>query len=289
MKIKKILSFVMAASILTAMVTGCGGSASSAPSASAAPGSEAASSTPAPAKKKLVIGTTAILAKWTETSDKPDVNAGLQGYDIDLMTEIAARNGYEIEWKIGDFAALLGMLDTGEIDTIANETTINKDRMEKYDYTDTYAYDGYVFVVPKDTNVTDKTYFTGKKVCVQVSTNPGLALEAMNDEEKLGIEIVYLDDSQTALLYAVNNGSYDGAFMIKTSASIGTTDLGMPLEQYDPLYKTLPIVYLFRKDVPKNDETVKEINATLAAMKSDGKLSELSNKWFGQDVTVEPK
>lgn len=36
----------------------------------------------------------------------------------------------------------------------------------------------------------------------------------------------------------------------------------------------------------KNDQLIEEINGALQEMREDGALSEISNEWFGEDVTV---
>ncbi|WP_302326359.1 transporter substrate-binding domain-containing protein [Enterocloster lavalensis] len=247
---------------------------------------ETESAAPAGEAKKIILGSTGVLAKWTQTAEGSAENGGLEGYDIDVWNEIARRNNFELEWKVAEFQALFGMLDNGDITTIANEVTTNPERLEKYDFTDTYAYDGYVFVVKKGSAPDSLDWFKNKKICVEAATNPRLVLEDMNEEKAMGIEIGYLD-TQSVLLPAVDNGTYDGAFMIKTAAQIGIDDLGMDLEQFDPQYKVLPICYpLTRTD--ENAVLKETINATLKEMKEDGTLAELSNKWFGQDVTVEP-
>ena len=108
----------------------------------------------------------------------------------------------------------------------------------------------------------------------------------MNEEKAMGMEIGYLD-TQSVLLPAVDNGTYDGAFMIKTAAQIGIDDLGMDLEQFDPQYKVLPICYPLTK-TEENKQLMETINSIIKDMKEDGTLAELSAKWFGQDVTQEP-
>lgn len=260
--------------VMMVMLAGCGGE----------PKKEAAASDGS-AKQKIVLGSTGILAKWTQTVEGSKANGGLEGYDIDVWNEIAKRNNFELEWKVAEFQALFGMLDNGDITTIANEVTTNPQRLEKYMFTDTYAWDGYVFVVKKGVQPTGLDWFKGKKVCVEAATNPRLVCEDMNEKQKVGMEIGYLD-GQATLLPAVANGSYDAAFMIKTAAYIGIHDLKMDLEAWDPQYKTLPICYPLKK-TPENEKLQATINTTLKQMHADGTLKKLSEKWFGEDVTDE--
>jgi putative amino-acid transport system substrate-binding protein len=279
---KKLVVALAAMSLLgmLALTAGCGGEKKE-------PAKAAAASSSSAGKKKIVLGSTGILAKWTQTKEGSKENGGLEGYDIDVWNEIAKRNNFQLEWKVAEFQALFGMLDSGDITTIANEVTTNPQRLEKYVFTDTYAYDGYVFVLKKGITPTGLPWFKGKKVCVEAATNPRLVCEDMNKKDNVGMEIGYLD-GQSTLLPAVANGSYDAAFMIKTAAYIGIHDLKMDLQDWDPHYKTLPICYPLKK-TKENEELKATINKTLAAMHKDGTLKKLSVKWFGEDVTVDKK
>ena len=64
--------------------------------------------------------------------------------------KIANRNNYELEFKLGQFSGLVGMLDAGEIDTVAHQMSITKEREEKYNFSTPYAYSYYdLFVAEK--------------------------------------------------------------------------------------------------------------------------------------------
>ncbi len=262
--------------VLAFSLAGCGGSQTQ-------PSSGAASA--ASAQTKVVIGTTGTLAKWTQTVQG---GSGVEGYDVDVWNEIAKRNHWDIEWKVAEFQALFGMLDNGQLTTIANEITTNPQRLEKYKFTDTYAWDSYVFVTKPDYDGSrGMESFKGKKVAVEAATNPRLTLEKANEEMNLGISIGYLD-GQATLLPAVSNGQYDAAFMIKSAAYIGIHDLKYDLKAWESQYKKLPICYPFRK-TEKDDQIREAVNKTLDEMHKDGTLKKLSEKWFGEDMTLEPK
>ena len=53
-------------------------------------------------------------------------------------------------------------------------------------------------------------------------------------------------------------------------------------------WKNMPIVYGWNR-TEENKEIIKAFNAKIAEMHADGTLSELSNKWFGMDVTQLPE
>ena len=91
-------------------------------------------------RRKIVIGHTGHAGQM-DAAVKQYGGRRLEGFDIDVWKEIARRNHWDIEWRTAEFSALWGMLDNGQIQTIANETTPNPQRLEKYNFTEPYAYD----------------------------------------------------------------------------------------------------------------------------------------------------
>lgn len=271
----KAAALAAAGTAMAFAMTGCG---------SSAPAGSASSAAGNGGKTKIVIGTAGTLAKWAQTAQN---GSGVEGFDVDVMNEIAKRNNWDIEWKVAEFQALWGMLDNKQINTIAYEVTTNPQRLEKYKFSNTYAWESYSFVSRPDYDGSKGLEsFKGKKIAVEAATNARLTLEKVNEEQNLGIQMGYLD-SQAALLPAVVNGQYDGAFMITSAAMIGIHDLKYDLKLWDSHYKKLPICYPFLK-TPEGDKMREAINKTIADMQKDGTLVKMSEKWFGGDVTKEP-
>lgn len=266
----------IAAALAIAAVTvfsGCGGGAGGSSGQAGAGGT------------KYVIGTSGTVPKWTESDDK----GGVQGFDIDVMNEIAKRNKWTIEWRIAEAQALWGMLDNDQILTIASDTTRNAAREKKYNFSDNYAYGGYLFMTKpgypaKDDGIES---FKGKKIAVEANTNMRLALEKQNEEHGAGVEPLYLDN-QAAALMSVVNGQADAAYVSRSAGYIAIHSLKMNLEAHDAHYRHNPICYSFKK-TPEGDKAREEINKALDSMRKDGTLKKLSEKWFGTDFTYLPK
>lgn len=273
-KFWKAAAIAAAGAILAFSMAGCGGSSGKAASSAAAAGG----------KTKIVVGTAGTLAKWAQTAQD---GSGVEGFDIDVVNEVAKRNNWEVEWKTAEFQALWGMLDNKQIDTIAFEVTTNPQRLEKYKFTKPHAWESYSFVSRPDYDGSKGLEsFKGKNIAVEAATNARLTLEKVNEEKNLGITMGYLD-SQGALLPAVVNKQYDAAFMITSAAMIGINDLKYDLKLWDSQYKELPICYPFLK-TPEGDKLREQFDKTLAEMQKDGTTVKLSEKWFGGDVTKEP-
>ena len=56
----------------------------------------------------------------------------LQGFEVDFINAIAAETGDEVNFVTMSFSGLVGALETGRIDTIANQITITPERQAKF-------------------------------------------------------------------------------------------------------------------------------------------------------------
>lgn len=303
------LSILLALAMLTAL-TACGGasesaaaSASTAASAeTAVSAAEAGSDAAVPAEgelktqyaalagKTLRVGTTGTQKGWSQD----DGNGGLEGMDVDAITYIADYYGMNIEWTTSDSAGLWGMLQNNQIDTIACLTTVNEDRLNLYWFTNTYAWESYSIVsrvedgVPEDG---DLTFWAGKTISTVASGNPQLILEEIIAQQaELGNEItpLYLDSSPL-LVPAVVQKQSDGSLMTTSTCAYIVAESGYndDLHIQNIQWKNMPIVYGWNRS-EENKEIIHAFNDLIQQMHEDGTLSELSNKWFGMDVTQLP-
>ncbi len=117
------------------------------------------------AGKKLKVATSGQQAGWSQD----DGNGGVEGMDIDVMNYIADYYGMEIEWVVADPTGIWGMLQSGEVDTIACVTTVNEDRLGAYWFTNTYAWESYSIVSRTEDGVPepgDLSFWDGKTVLI---------------------------------------------------------------------------------------------------------------------------
>lgn len=56
----------------------------------------------------------------------------LQGFEVDLMNALAAKTGDTVEFSTMSFSGLIGALEAGRIDTVANQITITPERAAKF-------------------------------------------------------------------------------------------------------------------------------------------------------------
>lgn len=71
----------------------------------------------------------------------------LQGFEVDFLNAIGEETGDEIEFVTMSFSGLIGALDSGRIDTVANQITVTPEREARFTFTQPYVFDGAQVVV----------------------------------------------------------------------------------------------------------------------------------------------
>ena len=294
MKMKKILAAVLAAASMTAMLAGCsslGDSAetTAAETTAAADGETAAEGdTEAASAEDKSLENVKANGKFIlglDDSFPPmgfrDENNEIVGFDIDCAKEVASRMGVELVIQPIAWDSKQMELDSGNIDCIWNGMSINEERKEAMNLSDPYLKNDMVFVVLGSSDYQSQADLEGKNVAVQNGSSAQEILEASDFAAKAG-SIAGYDDNVTAFMDLDANG-VDAVFLDSVVANYFITE-----KQKD--YRVLSDV-LYEEEYAigfrKGDQALRdEVQNTLNDMKADGKLGEISTKWFGSDVTV---
>lgn len=228
-------------------------------------------------KTKVVVGTSASYKPWAFQE-----NDEVQGFEMDIWREIAQRNNYELEFKLGQFSGLVGMLDAGEIDTVAHQMSITPEREEKYYFSEPYAYSFYDLFVSEASNYKSKEDLKGKKVGCWLGGNGEATLRQINDEYDLGFDIVTYDGAslENEVIIGRIAGLWQGE--IKTKTIIEENDLAIRQINEKLVYEVN--AYPFRKD-EVGKKLSQEVAESINDMREDGTLEQLSIKWFGINTT----
>ncbi|WP_024622376.1 transporter substrate-binding domain-containing protein [Metaclostridioides mangenotii] len=228
-------------------------------------------------KEKIVIGTSASYKPWAfQENDK------IKGFEIDIWNEIAKRNNLDVEFKLGQFSGLVGMLDANEIDTVAHQMSITEERKEKYLFSEPYAYSYYDFFVKDDSDFNNKEDLRGKKVGCWLGGNGEATLREINDKYNLGFDIVTYDGvaMEKELIIDRIDALWQGE--IKTKTIIKDENLKVRQLNEKMVYEIN--AYPFKKD-DKGQKFTELSSKTLDSMRKDGTLKKLSEKWFDTDTT----
>ena len=212
----------------------------------------------------------------------------LVGYEIDMLNEIGKRLDLEIEYQEIGVAEAFTAVDSGKVDLSVNNFDMTEARKEKYNFSIPYKYSVGGYIVREDGSsgleAADLSDWTGKKA------GGGAGTQYMKLAEKLGAEPiiydnvtndVYLRDVSTGRTDFIPNDYYTQVIAIQwAKANFPDIKVKMGTAQYNPTEQGIVM--------SKADDSLKaKIDEALEAMKEDGTLKAISEKYYaGQDLSV---
>jgi polar amino acid transport system substrate-binding protein len=205
----------------------------------------------------------------------------VKGFDVDVAREIAERLDKEMVYKTTAWDGIIEGLRAGRYDAILGSMAITEKREKVVDFSEPYYYSGPQLIVREDSEIGGPDDLNSEHTIGLVT---GTTFE--EDARKLGVEVkLYEDDNQT--LMELLNGRVDG---VLTDRIVGLNAIG-ELSRGDELTLVGSVLRTERMGIAVqegDEELLDEINAALAAMRADGTLTAISEKWFdGQDITKE--
>lgn len=223
----------------------------------------------------IIIGLEGDWAPWSFV----DENDELMGFDVEVARAIAAKLGVEAEIIPGEWDGLFAGMDAGRYDIVVNGVEVTPERTEKYDFADPYAYIRTALIVRGD-NETIKTFedLKGKK------TANSIASTYMNLAEDYGATC-YGVDTLDETLTMVLQGRVDATLNAIVSytdymAQHPDADLKVVATTEDASDVAIPM----RKGA-ETASLLEAINQAIAELHEEGVISELSLKYFGEDIS----
>ena len=198
----------------------------------------------------------------------------LEGFDIDLMKEVAKRAGLEVEFKNTPFDAVLAGISTCQFDAAISAITITAERAEKIGFSRPYINAGQVTTVRVDnSDIKGPADLKGKTIGVQLNTTGQIEAEKIE-----GATIKPYDTVDLAFL-DLQNGQVDAVvadypttlnFVNKAKDKIKTTGDVFTEETYGiAVCKT-------------NTALLDKINKALEELEKEGFIKKLEDKWLAQ-------
>jgi len=206
----------------------------------------------------------------------PKLGGGVEGFNIDLFTEVARRLGREIVIDSASFSGLVPALNAGRYDFLAAPTTVTRERAERLLFTEGYLFTEFQFGIRRGSApITSLDELRGKVI----SVNRGSAYDtwARNNAERYGFTVQALD-TQTDAVQAVLTGrayaNLGGNTVVKYAASRNPQFVPDFVIKETRAHWAAP----FRRD---SAELRNQVENALECMKKDGTIARLSEKWFG--------
>jgi putative amino-acid transport system substrate-binding protein len=206
----------------------------------------------------------------------------LQGFEVDFMNAIGAELGAEIDFETMAFSGLVGALQSGRIETIANQITITPEREAAFVFSQPYVYDGAQVVVRagNEGEITGVEDLRGRTAAVNLGSNFEQLLRELPFADEIDIRTYESNIEQDTAL-----GRVDAFVMDRVSSAQVIAQSPLPLalagEPFSEIRNALP----FRDD--EEGRALRDrVDAAITALKENGTLARISEQWLGADVTT---
>lgn len=275
---KKLMSLLVTG-VLAASLMACGGSneapaASEAPAEAEAPAEEteapAEAEAEAPAEEaaaggKLVMATNAEFPPYEYHEGDSVV-----GIDADIAAALAQELGMELVIEDMAFDSIIASVQTGKADIGLAGITVNEDRLQNVDFTDTYTQAAQVIIVKEDSDVATPDDLTGKTVGVQLGTTGDILADDIADAAveryNKGFEAVQ----------ALQQGKIDAVIIDREPARVFVAE-SEGLKLVDEEFTVEEYAIAVAKD---NTELKDKLNEALKTLKESGKIQEIIDKYI---------
>ena len=276
------MGFMAAAGVLT--LAGCS-SNNSGSSAAGSAASGSASSAAAADDQLAAIQNRGTLIVALEGAWQPwsfhDASDTLVGYDVEVSRAIAEKLGVEPDYVESDWDSLFAGLDAGRYDLVCNGVEVTEERAKTYDFTTPYAYIHTALAVKKDNDtITRFEDLKGK------TTANSLASTYMELAESYGATVQGIDTLEETI-QLLTAGRIDATLNADVSFYDylnvhPDADFKIVAQTEEASHVAIPL----RKG-EASASLLDAINAAIDALRADGTLTEISERYFGQDISSE--
>ena len=279
---KKITALLLGA-VMALSLAACGGSASSAAASSAASSeaasSEAASSEAASSETteaaalttvnpgKLTMSTNAAFPPYEMTTD----TGAFEGIDVEIAGAIADKLGLELQIDDMDFDAALLAAQQGKSDMVMAGVTVNDERKQVMDFSNTYASGVQVVIVKEGSDIATVDDLAGHMIGTQRGTTGYIYCSDDFGEDS----VTAYDDGLTAV-QALNNGQVD-CVVIDSAPAKEFVAANEGLVILDTEYAVEDYAIGMAKG---NTALVEAVNGALDELKADGTIDAILAKYI---------
>jgi polar amino acid transport system substrate-binding protein len=226
--------------------------------------------------------------------------AEMQGFDVDVAKAIGDDLGVETCFATPSWDAITAGNWADKWDVSVGSMTITTARQKILDFSVPYYYTPAVVAVRADSGIASLADLEGKALCAGAATTyeqwlnhdvEGLGLpESSIYEQAPNVTVVPLEtDQECAQAIAAGREDFVGYV---TSATVVDANIaeGFPVVKLGGAVYSEDLAAAFDKSSTLSTESLRaEVDKLFNAMHSDGRLSDLSNKWFQVDLTKVPK
>lgn len=200
-----------------------------------------------------------------------DENNEVAGIDADIAAAIADKLGMELEITDMAFDSLIPALQSDTIDIVLAGMTVDPERAESVNFTDSYATGVQVIIVPEGSDIASPDDLEGKNIGVQTGTTGDLYCT-----DDYGQEFVKQFDNGPLAVAALLNGQVD-CVVIDNEPAKNYVAANEGLKILDTAFANEDYAAALAKE---DTELFEQVNAAIQELKEDGTIASIIEKYI---------
>jgi cystine transport system substrate-binding protein len=208
-----------------------------------------------------------------------DESGNLAGFEVDFANALAGQLGVKLKLQPTKWDGMLAALESKRLDVVINQVTISDERKKKYDFSTPYTVSGIQALAKKASagQITKPADLAGKKVGVGLGSNYEQWLKTNVPQA-----VVKTYDDDPTKYQDLRSGRTDAILVDRFAALELIKQTGDTLALAGPPFAREESGIALRKG---NEDLLNAINQAIDALRKDGTLAKISQKWFKLDVT----
>ena len=221
----------------------------------------------------IKIGTEGTYAPFTYH----DTAGKLVGFDVEIGQAIAKHLGVKAEFVEGKWDGLIAGLDAQRYDAVINQVGITEERKAKFDFSDPYISSKAALIVREDNaEIAGFDDLSGKRAAQSLTSNYGKMAE------EAGAQLIGTEGFDQSIALVVQ-GRADATINDSLSfLDFKKKQPNAPVKIAATQGEAAQSGVIVRKGDP---ELVAAINEALKAIQADGTYKQISETYFGEDVS----
>jgi ABC-type amino acid transport substrate-binding protein len=223
---------------------------------------------------KLIVGTN---VPWPPFEDFNLTTGQYEGVDIDVMNKVAASIGVPVEYRSMDFDALIGAVQTGQIDLAISSFTITEERAKSIDFSIPYYDANQAALVHDGSTISNIDGLNGTRVGSQLGTTGSFwVTDELVNTGRTPASNVNEYDTIIVPVQLVESGQKDVVILDTPVANKYANDANYNLK----VGFVIPTDEHYGIVCPKDQAALlNAVNEALTGMKADGSLAEIILRW----------
>lgn len=274
---------VAAASVAALALSACGSSSlSGEPGGGSAPSVSVSENVDLASKLPESIKSAGVIKIGTDPTYAPnEFLAGdgktVQGFDVDLFNQVAAKFGVKTEWEPSKFGSIITGVNGKKYDMGISSFTINSDRLKEVDMVSYFNAGTQWATQPGNPKGLDPDNACGKNVAVQTGTVQETDDLPPRQKECGSNKINVLSyDSQAQATSAVVTGKADAMLADSPIVAYAVKQSGGKLEPLGDIYDAAPYGYVLPKGETEFGQAIVE---ALKQLEQEGAYKAALEKW----------